>query len=162
PALRSNAAGLVVALAVLATALAATTGGRFQTAANLLGIVENATTLTILALGAAAVIIAGGIDISVGALLALAAAVGGLVMSRFQAPALGVPLGVLAALATGAGGGLLNAGLALAGRVHPIVVTLGMLTVYRGLLISLTGGNDLGGLPPGFRRLATGRVAGLP
>jgi ABC-type sugar transport system ATPase subunit/ribose/xylose/arabinose/galactoside ABC-type transport system permease subunit len=159
PAFRSSTAGLIVALATLAAALAATTGGRFLTAANLLGVVNNATTLTILALGAAAVIIAGGIDISVGALLALAAAVGGLVMGRFVRPGLGVPLGVLAALATGAAGGLLNAALALAGRVHPIVVTLGMLTVYRGLLISLTGGNDLGGLPEEFRRLATAHLA---
>jgi ribose/xylose/arabinose/galactoside ABC-type transport system permease subunit/ABC-type branched-subunit amino acid transport system ATPase component len=164
PAFRSTA-GLIVALATLAAALAATTGGRFLTAANLLHVVNNATTLTILALGAAAVIIAGGIDISVGALLALAAAVGGLVMGRFARPApapasaLGVPLGVLAALGTGAAGGLLNAALALTGRVHPIVVTLGMLTVYRGLLISLTGGHDVGGLPEEFRRLATAHPA---
>jgi ABC-type sugar transport system ATPase subunit/ribose/xylose/arabinose/galactoside ABC-type transport system permease subunit len=161
PELRGNAAGLLLALTSLALALAATTGGRFQTAANLLNVVDNATALTILALGAAAVIIAGGIDISVGSLLALAAAVGGLVMGRWPRPELGVPLGVLAALATGAGGGMLNASVALVGRVHPIVVTLGTLTVYRGLLIGLTGGHVVGGLPGEFRRLATGHPGGF-
>ncbi len=155
---RGGAAALIVVLAALAGLLAATTGGRFQTAANLHGVVVNATALTILALGAAAVIIAGAIDISVGSLLALAAAVGGLTMTRFAQPELAVPLGVLAALATGAGLGMLNASVALAGRVHPIVVTLGTLTVYRGLLISLTGGHFVGGLPMAFRRLAMGRL----
>jgi ribose/xylose/arabinose/galactoside ABC-type transport system permease subunit len=162
PALRGNAAALVVALAVLAAILSVTTGGRFQTAANLVGIVEGATTLTILALGSAAVLVAGGIDISVGSLLALAAAVGGLVMGRWTRPDEAVALGLLAGLATGVGGGLLNALLALVGRVHPIVVTLGTLTIYRGLLISLTGGHVLGNLPVEFRRLATSRPAGLP
>jgi ABC-type sugar transport system ATPase subunit/ribose/xylose/arabinose/galactoside ABC-type transport system permease subunit len=158
---RGSAAGLLVVLAVLSALLAATTSGRFQTAANLRGVVESAATLTILALGSAVVIIAGGIDISIGSLLALAAGVGGLVMSQVDGPAQSVPLGILAALATGAAGGMLNASVALLGRVHPIIVTLGTLTIYRGLLISLTGGHVLGGLPLEFRRLATGRVARL-
>ena len=158
PAFRGSAAGLVVVVAVLGGILAATTDGQFQTAANLRGIVVNAAALTILALGASVVIIAGGIDISIGSLLALAAAVGALVMTGAGRPEQGVPLGVLAALAAGAAGGVLNASVALVGRIHPIVVTLGTMTVYRGLLISLTGGKDVGGLPAEFRRLATGRI----
>jgi ABC-type sugar transport system ATPase subunit/ribose/xylose/arabinose/galactoside ABC-type transport system permease subunit len=158
PAFRGSSAGLAVILAALAAILAETSGGRFQTPANLHGIVVNAATLTILALGASVVIIAGGIDISSGSLLALAAAVGGLVMTAFQRPATGVPLGLLAALGAGAAGGMLNASVALVGRVHPIVVTLATMTIYRGLLLSLTGGHVLGGLPMEFRRLATGRV----
>jgi ABC-type sugar transport system ATPase subunit/ribose/xylose/arabinose/galactoside ABC-type transport system permease subunit len=158
---RGTVAGLFVVLAALAVLLTTTTSGRFQTAANLKGVVENAATLTILALGAAVVIIAGGIDISIGSLLALAAAAGALVMTRVDGSAQGVPLGVFAALGTGAVGGMINASVAIVGRVHPIVVTLGTLTIYRGLLISLTGGHDLGGLPPEFRRLAIGRVPPL-
>jgi ribose/xylose/arabinose/galactoside ABC-type transport system permease subunit/ABC-type branched-subunit amino acid transport system ATPase component len=158
---RGTAAGLVVVVAALAAVLTMTTSGRFQTVANLHGVIASAATLTVLALGASVVMIAGGIDISIGSLLALAAGVGGMVMTRVSGPGQNVPLGVLAALATGAAGGLLNAGLAILGRVHPIVVTLGTLTIYRGLLISLTGGHVLGGLPEGFRRLATGRVATL-
>jgi ribose/xylose/arabinose/galactoside ABC-type transport system permease subunit len=158
---RGNTAGLLVVLASLAVLLAQTTSGRFQTAANLHGVVESATALTILALGSSVVIIAGGIDISIGSLLALAAAVGGMVMRQVEAPWWSVPLGILAALATGAAGGMLNASVAILGRVHPIVVTLGTLTIYRGLLISLTGGQVLGGLPSEFGRLATGRVPRL-
>jgi ribose/xylose/arabinose/galactoside ABC-type transport system permease subunit len=157
---RGSAAGMAVVLAGLATLLATTTGGRFQTAANLHGIVVNAGALTILALGTSVVLIAGGIDISIGSLLALAAAAGGLVMTQFARPEQGVPLGVLAALAVGAAGGVINASVALLGRVHPIIVTLGTMTIYRGLLISLTGGHVLGGLPVEFRRLATGRIGG--
>jgi ABC-type sugar transport system ATPase subunit/ribose/xylose/arabinose/galactoside ABC-type transport system permease subunit len=162
PALRGNTAGLAAALALLGAVLSATTGGRFQTSANLLGIVEGAGTLTILALGSAAVLVAGGIDISVGSLMALAAAAGGLIMGKFTQPEQAVPLGLLAGLATGISGGFLNAWVALAGRIHPIVVTLGTLTIYRGLLIIMTGGHVVDDLPADFRRLATGRLSWIP
>jgi rhamnose transport system ATP-binding protein len=154
--------GLLVGVLALAMALALTTGGRFLTADNLLGIAGNASVLAVLAIGAAAVIIAGGIDISVGSLLALASAAGGLVLTRPGPAAIVVPLGIVAALGVGIVGGVLNAAVALLGRVHPIVVTLGTLTIYRGLLMGLTGGDVITGLPAGFRRLATGHALGVP
>src|SRR5262249_30013649 len=121
----------------------------------------NTSVLMILALGAASVIVAGGIDISVGSLLGLAAAVGGLVMKRVEPVALAVPLGIVAGLATGAAGGLANAAVALLGRIHPIAVPLGTLPVFRGLLISLTGGRVINELPGAFRGWVTGPVAGV-
>lgn len=160
---RGQEAALIVVIAAMAAALSATTGGRFGTAANLGAILGDASSLAVLALGVAAVIIAGGIDVSIGALAALAATIGGLVMSRSPRPELAVPLGLFAALATGAVAGLLNASMALLGRLRPIVVTLGALAAYRGLLVGRDGGHVVG-LPPSFRRLANGRldVPGLP
>jgi ABC-type sugar transport system ATPase subunit/ribose/xylose/arabinose/galactoside ABC-type transport system permease subunit len=158
PAFRGSAAGLLVVVAALGAVLAATTDGRFQAVDNVHKIMVDAAALAILALGASTVIIAGGIDISIGPLLALAATVGGLVMSRFAKPEEGVLLGVLAALATGAAGGVLNASMALLGRVPPIVVTFGTMTIYQGLLVSLTGGRGLWGLPFEFRRLFMGQL----
>ena len=159
PRLRSEW-GLLLAIAALAGALSITSPA-FATSSNIANLFTTASVTAILALGATMVIIAGGIDISVGALLALSAAVCGLVMKSPYAPGITIPLGILAGLGIGAAGGALNAALALIGRVHPIVVTLGMMTVYRGLLISLTGGNEIVGLPSAFDQLALGRFIGI-
>src|SRR5262249_22040532 len=67
-----NEFGLLAGLAALSLALAGTTSGRFLTFENLSAVVVNTSVLMILALGAASVIVAGGIDISVGSLLGLA------------------------------------------------------------------------------------------
>jgi ABC-type sugar transport system ATPase subunit/ribose/xylose/arabinose/galactoside ABC-type transport system permease subunit len=88
------------------------------------------------ALGVALVILAGGIDISLGALMALCAGVAA-VLWRDGWPA---PLALAAAAAVGGLGGLLNAGLSLAGRVHPIVITLGTMSLFRGLAQQVIGG----------------------
>ena len=76
-------------------------------------------------------ILAGGIDISLGALMALSAGVAGRLWERGYP----VPLVFAVAVALGAAGGLLNVALSLLGRVHPIVVTLGTMSLYRGLTL---------------------------
>lgn len=151
---------LLAAMVLLAVLLASTTE-QFLSTNNLLGILTGAAVWTILALAASAVIAAGGIDISIGALVALSAAAGGLVLKWDAPPALAISAGIATGLAVGAAGGLLNAAVALVGRVHPIVVTLGTMTVYRGLLVTLTGGQAIADLPSGFGAIATMRLAGV-
>jgi len=153
--------GLAVAVALLASALAVTTEGRFLTAPNLGNLLDNLSSRAVLALAAAAVIIAGGIDISIGSLLALAAAIGGTTIKALGGGGDAIALGIVAGLAAGTAGGLFNASLSLAGRVHPIVVTLGTMTIFRGLLTTITGGNVLAGLPQSFGSLATHSWLGL-
>ncbi len=104
-------------------------------------------------MAAAIVIIAGGIDISIGSLLALAAVCAGMVLQLPIAPALSIPLAVFVAAGVGVAGGLINGAVSLVGRVHPIVVTLGMMSVYRGLVIELRLANDLASLPSSFTSL---------
>ncbi|MBX9789705.1 MAG: ATP-binding cassette domain-containing protein [Pirellulales bacterium] len=152
--------GLAIGVGALAIVLAAT-ADNFLTANNLRGLATGASVWTILALAAAPVIIAGGIDISIGAIFALAAAVGGLVMKLDALPLATVPAGIAAGLTVALGAGLINAALALVGRLHPIVVTLGMMGVYRGLLSLLTGGQTIHELPRAFDSLANGRIAGV-
>ncbi len=152
--------GLAIAVAVLAMALA-TTADNFLTPNNLRGLATGAAVWTILALAAAPVIIAGGIDISIGAIFALAAAVGGLIMQLDAPPLVIVPGSIAAGLAVALAAGMTNASLALVGRLHPIVVTLGMMGVYRGLLVLLTGGQTIHELPPAFDALANARVMAL-
>jgi ABC-type sugar transport system ATPase subunit/ribose/xylose/arabinose/galactoside ABC-type transport system permease subunit len=105
--------------------------GRFVQAGNLRNLATDAALLSFCALGATLVLVAGGLDISLGALMALSAGVAG----RLWEQGWPWPLVAAAALLVGATGGLLNAALALAGRVHPIVVTLGTMSVYRGLTL---------------------------
>ncbi len=105
--------------------------GQFLRPSNLRNLITDAALLGCVALGAALVILAGGLDISLGALMALSAGVAGRLWER------GAPFPVVVAVALGVGGagGLLNAGLSLAGRVHPVVVTLGTMSLYRGLTL---------------------------
>ncbi|MGD9647618.1 MAG: ATP-binding cassette domain-containing protein, partial [Pirellulales bacterium] len=152
--------GLAIAVAALATVLSVT-AENFLTADNLRGLATGASVWTILALAAAPVIIAGGIDISIGAIFALAAAAGGVIMKLDAAPLVTVPAGIAAGLTVALAAGLTNATLSLVGRLHPIVVTLGMMGVYRGLLVLLTGGQTIHELPSSFDALANGRIAGI-
>jgi rhamnose transport system permease protein len=78
------------------------------------------------------VLLAGGLDISLGSLMALSAGVAG----RLWEQGWPLPLALAVAVGVGAAGGAVNAGLTLVGRVHPIVVTLGTLSIYRGLTLA--------------------------
>ncbi len=120
-----------------------------------------ATVWVILGLAASSVIIAGGIDISIGSLLALSAACAAFVLRLDYAPTLTIPAAILLATVVGMAGGLTNGALSLVGRVHPIVVTLGTMTIYRGLVIMLLGGRPATGLPPLFPRLAIDPQSGF-
>ncbi|MCY2964415.1 MAG: ATP-binding cassette domain-containing protein [Planctomycetota bacterium] len=153
--------GLLAVIGGLALVLSLTTGGRFATLGNLLGLLEKVAVVGLLSVGAATVIIAGGIDISVGSLMALAAGGAGLAMRATGGTAWGTALGGAVALVTGLGGGLANATASRIGRIHPVVVTLGAMTIYRGLLLHLTGGNVIGDLPASFRSLTVGRFLGI-
>lgn len=151
--------GTVVTLGLL---LATTTRGRFTTAENLLGLLEKISVSGLLAMGASVVMLVRGIDISVGSLLALSAASAGLILSGGDGSPGRIALAIGVGLLVGLVGGLFNAGASLWGRIQPIVVTLGTLTVFRGLLLQLTGGNVVGTLPDAFRRGVTSRWFGLP
>jgi len=151
---------LSLAICLLVGVLAATRPA-FLTADNLSGLLATTAVWTILSLGAAVVILAGAIDISLGSLLALSAGVGGLLLKLPYPPGLTIPAAIVAALAVGAVGGVTNATLALVGRVHPIVVTLGTMTIYRGLLIALTGGQTLTDLPSSYVGWSNARFAGV-
>jgi len=157
----STEAPLACALAAVFVALGLTTHS-FLSFANLSGLLASASILTILSLGAALVILAGAIDISLGSILALSAGVSGLLLKLPYAAEVVIPLAVCGGLAAGAALGLTNAVLSIVGRVHPIVITLGTMTIYRGMLLGLTGGDTITDLPRAFTSWATSSKAGLP
>ncbi|HVQ25715.1 MAG TPA: ABC transporter permease, partial [Planctomycetota bacterium] len=92
--------------------------------------------MAIMALGATAVIVSGGIDISVGSIFGLSALGTAAVLQHLPADAaLPLSLGVAAGVALGIGllCGLLNGALVVALRLHPFIVTLGTMSIFRGL-----------------------------
>lgn len=121
--------GMLPVLIILAIAFHYLGDGRFLTAQNLSIVAQQAAINTVLAAGMTFVILTGGIDLSVGSILA-AAAMSALIASLI--PGWGM-LGVPAALLTGLLFGLINGSLIAFGKLPPFIVTLGSLTAVRGL-----------------------------
>lgn len=130
----------------------------FLTVSNLLNIAEQAAIIAIVAVGMTFVIITGGIDLSVGSVLAFA----GVVMASVLHADVPLPLALAAALGTGLFCGLVNGALITVGRLPPFIATLGMMSVARGTALMFTEGRPVSGFGGGFRSLATGEVLGLP
>jgi ribose transport system permease protein len=130
----------------------------FLTVSNLLNVAEQAAIIAIVAVGMTFVIITGGIDLSVGSVLAFA----GVVMASALHAGAPVPLALAVALGTGLFCGLLNGALITVGRLPPFIATLGMMSVARGTALMFTEGRPVSGFAGGFRSLATGEVLGIP
>jgi len=130
----------------------------FLTVSNLLNVLEQTAINAIVAVGMTFVIISGGIDLSVGSVLAVSGIALG---SALQAGA-AVPVAIALALAVGLGCGLVNGVLVTFGRLPPFIATLGMMSVARGAALMLAEGRPISGFDDGFRMLATGRVLMMP
>ena len=152
--------GLAIVVLGLMVWLGLTSDNFFSTT-NLANLASETALWTILGLAAATVIIAGGIDISIGSLVAVCAASAGLILKSELAPGLSIPLAIMTALAVGTLGGLLNGVISIKGRIHPIVVTLGMIFLYRGIAIAMLRGQQINELPPAFGNLAIHHSSGL-
>jgi ABC-type sugar transport system ATPase subunit/ribose/xylose/arabinose/galactoside ABC-type transport system permease subunit len=123
-------AGLLLMILILFAFLQWRTG-EFLRPDKLRNLLTDAALLSFCAIGVAIVVLAGGLDISLGALMALSAGVAGRLWQQGSPPLIVVPT----ALCVGLAGGLVNAALSLVGRVHPLVITLGTMSVYRGLTL---------------------------
>ncbi|WP_089105253.1 ABC transporter permease/substrate-binding protein [Streptomyces hyaluromycini] len=131
--------GALTALIVLVIAMSALSGD-FLTTDNLLNVGVQAAVTAILAFGATFVIVAAGIDLSVGSVAALSATV-----LAWSATSHGVPvfLAVVLAVATGIAAGLVNGFLIAYGKLPPFIATLAMLSVGRGLALVISGGSPI-------------------
>ncbi len=135
---------------------------RFLSPGNLASVVRQTTVITVMAMGMTMVMVSGGIDLSVGSLLALAGCGGSLMMTT-KGDTLGVILlGIAVCMAIGLVGGFIN-GLAVTTlKIPPFIVTLGALGIYRGVALLLTDGNGIVNLPENFGKLAEGTALGIP
>lgn len=132
----------------------------FLTLGNAAEVTRLSVEIGLLAVALTPVIVSGGIDLSVGALLGLSAVVFGWLWRDYELP---VGVAALGALAVGTIGGSLNGLLITRLRLPPLIVTLGSLSLFRGLAKGLTGGTETyTGFPDGFLALGQGYVAGVP
>lgn len=156
--LRFRELGILAALLAIVLGVYVLGPESFATMENLLDILTAASIVSIAAAGMTLVIVSGGIDISIGSLLGLVGAVAALAAQQGHAPvvclALAVVLGALA--------GTANASLCRLGNIHPIIVTLAGISIYRGVLLQVTGGREIVPLPDSYRALADGQVLGAP
>lgn len=129
----------------------------FLTKDNLLNVIDQVTVLGVLALGMTAVIIIGGIDLSVGSVLALAMMVLGWLSHDGGLP---VSLAVVGALIAGAAAGAVNGVLTTKAKLPAFIATLAMFSVARGLANVITDGQQIVGFPSSFTDLASSRLLG--
>ena len=161
-----------VAVAFVAiTALVAIFAPHFLSTGNLLNTSKNFSYIALVALGSTLVIITGGIDLSVGSVMALVAVLTVIIMKWLattavaSVPYLGITLAVLCGLAISAFIGFINGVLIAKVRLSPFVTTLGMLSICRGVTYVVTQGR---GQAPGgpqvntFYALTDGKFFGLP
>ncbi len=146
--------GLAVALAAVMAALSVARPN-FLTVANLVNLVRQISINGILAVGVTYVLLTGGVDLSLGSVVALTGVIAAHFAHPGQYPVL-VP--VLMGIAAGAMCGAANGLVVTRGRVAPFIVTLGMMTSARGLALLLSSGRPVSNLSSAFAVIGGGSV----
>jgi ribose transport system permease protein len=160
--------GILPILLILMILFFAMREERFYGTANIFNVSRQATYLTIVTLGQALVLISGGFDLSVGALIAVTSVVSARWMSNHfaanpEAEVASVLVGVGAGLMVGLIVGLINGIGVSRFKVSPFIMTLGMASVGSGFALYYTGGTPVSGMPPLFtKEIGTGSWLGIP
>ena len=149
--------GIVIALLALAAVLAVLKP-HFLSAANLTNVVRQVSINGILAVGVTVVLLTGGVDLSLGSLVAVTGVVAAHLAHPGEYP-LAVP--VAAGILAGAACGSVNGAVVTRCGVPSFIATLGMMTAARGLALVLSDGRPVSNMSPALTRLA-GDVAGIP
>jgi rhamnose transport system permease protein len=150
---------VLLLLVVAECAIFAVTGRNFLTSDNAFEVTRLSVELGLLALALTPIIITGGIDLSVGSMMGLAAVVLG---SLWRDAGLPLPLAATLALLVGAAGGGLNAVMITRLRFPPLIVTLGTFSLFRGVAEGMTRGvENYSGFPDSFLFLGQGYVGGI-
>jgi len=125
----------------------------YFTAYNLLNILNHSAIALILSTGMVFVLASGGIDLSIGSILAFT----GIIAAGLFTGGMPVILALLTALIIGTGIGLVNGGIIAYYKLQPFIVTLAMLSIIRGLALVFSGGNPIIGMPAGFLAFFSGK-----
>ncbi len=155
--LRVTDVGLVLVLVVLVV-VGTATSDNFLTASNVRNILVSSSVIGVVTVGATFVIIGGGIDLSVGAIVALASVWATTVATQSYGPAVMVMCAVL----VGAGAGVVNGVLVAYGRLVPFIATLAMLVSARGLAARMAENRTQLVTQQAVKDIATTDVGGVP
>ncbi|CCD98265.1 ABC transporter permease [Bradyrhizobium sp. STM 3809] len=130
----------------------------FLSLGNILNVLRQASLTFFIASGLTLVVLTAGLDLSVGANVALSACLAGTVIHQTGSPT----LGILAGLLTGGTVGLMNGVMVTAMRIPSFIATYGMLWVLNGVTYWYMAGETIHGFPAGFRQIGSGYFLGLP
>ncbi len=148
----------LIAVLVVSTIIMTIVSDVFLSKANIEAILLGLSVEGTIAVGMVILLISGGLDLSVGSILAFAGVVTGLALTSLGLPAvLAILLGLLSAFGVGLINGLLVAKL----KINPFITTLGMLITVRGLLLVLAKGRAVLNLPESFTVTGQGRLFGI-
>lgn len=131
---------------------------KFFSVDNLLTVALQSAIIAIIAIGQTYVIITTGIDLSIGSNIALAGIVAAILMTSGVA----VPIAVIGGLLSGCLVGLINGLIVVYGNIPPFIVTLGTMSIVRGVSLVITKGIPVTDLPEDFTTIGTGSMASIP
>src|SRR5262245_14223237 len=149
---------LIFALIVLCAIFGYLRGDVFFSSRNILNIGLAVTILGVLAMSQTVVIVAGGLDVSVGSTVGFATVATAMVAQSTESPF----VAVLAGLAVGAACGFVNGLIITYGRVNAVIATLGTMAIFRGVAFILSDGQSISIFDETFRFMGNGRVLGFP
>jgi Ribose/xylose/arabinose/galactoside ABC-type transport systems, permease components len=147
----------LIAVALLCAALTALSDVFFTTN-NILNVLRQTALLFLMASGLTLVILTAGLDLSVGANIALSACLAASVMKTTGSPLLGMATGIGCGAAVGFANGILVTAL----RIPSFIATYGMMWMLTGVTYYYMAGETIHGFPPGFRQLGSGYLLGVP
>jgi ribose transport system permease protein len=151
--------GVFFAIVIVALVFAALTNGVFLSGGNLANIGRQTTNLAIASFAMTLVILSGEIDISIGAIAGLAA----VIMASLLRDGVAFPVAILAGVAAGGVVGLINGVIAIKGRIPSFIVTLGTLSIIRGIALGSTNASTIVFTDDLYRDLfARGNFIGVP
>lgn len=153
----SSIFGVAFILFMMCVVLGITTD-KFLTATNIVSVVRQFSFISIIAIGQCMVIIAGGIDLSVGSIFAFSSVIS--VMSL--AAGFPLPLALLVGVGCGMLIGFINGLFITRVRLPPFIATLGMMSVTRGLSYAVTAGFPINIKSEGYRFIGQGLIGGVP
>jgi ribose transport system permease protein len=158
--LREVGIGLALLLMIVVFSIMAP---HFASAANFQNILTQISINTVIAVGMTFVILLGGIDLSVGSVLALASIVGGMLIAREDlSPGVAILASVLGSTLVGCACGLFNGVVSERWKIHSFIVTLGMLNIARGAALQISDSRTIFEFPDAFNEVGSATVLGVP
>ncbi len=146
----------LLALALICIVLSFATD-RFMTIVNITNVLRQISAVAICGSAVTLLMVAGGLDLSVGAVVALSGVVAALLANQIS-----LPIAFLAGVGVGALVGALNAIMVVGIGINSVIATLGTLYIARGTALLVTNGVPVYKVPAGFSFLGTGTLAGIP
>lgn len=150
--------GLLASIFVISIFLSIKTEGIFISSRNVINLLRQISVNGILAIGMTMIIIIGGIDLSVGSMLAACAVISA---SLQVYHGLGTAETIALAVLLGAAMGAFNGFFITFFNVHPFIITLGMMTIARGIALIISQGASIAPLNPSYTVIGTGNIPGV-